>query len=99
MLAARADNVSFNGEQHIKRYVSSPWAERGFCGECGSSLFYCLKESDTYIIATGAFDDVEQFDMAGEIYIDEKPGGYNFAGDHPRLTGAEFMASMEQNNT
>jgi len=61
-------------------------------------LFYCLKESGTYIITTGAFDDVEQFDMAGEIFIDEKPGGYDFAGDHPRLTGAEFLASMGQDN-
>ncbi len=98
MLAARVDNASFTGEQFIKRYASSSWAERGFCGECGSSLFYCLKESGTYIITTGAFDDVEQFDMAGEIFIDEKPGGYDFAGDHPRLTGAEFLASMGQDN-
>ena len=31
---------------------------------------------------------------SGEIYIDEKPGGYDFAGEHPRLTGEEFMQSI-----
>lgn len=47
-----------------------------------------------YMMPTGAFDDVEQFELAGEIFIDEKPSGYSFAGDHPRMTAAEFMASI-----
>ena len=94
MQAAQAGSVTFRGEQHIKRYASSEWAERGFCSECGTSLFYCLKEPQMYMLATGCFDDAEQFSLAGEIYIDEKPGGYEFAGEHPRLTGAEFLASI-----
>lgn len=94
MLSAQVGSITFTGEEHIKHYASSEWAERGFCAECGSNLFYRLLEPEMYIVATGAFDDVEQFDLAGEIYIDEKPDGYAFAGDHPRMTGAEFMASM-----
>jgi hypothetical protein len=42
----------------------------------------------------GAFDDESVFELVGEIYVDEKPPGYNFAGEHPRQTGAEFMASL-----
>ena len=94
MLAAQAGSVTFQGEQNIKRYASSEWAERGFCAECGTNLFYCLKEPQMYMMATGCFDDEEQFELTGEIYIDEKPSGYNFAGDHPRLTGEEFMATL-----
>ena len=94
MLGASVGSISFAGEEHIKRYASSDWAERGFCSECGSSLFYHLKEPGMYIMATGCFDDAELFSLAGEIYVDEKPSGYNFAGDHSRLTGAEFMASV-----
>ena len=95
MLGASVESITFNGEDNIKRYASSMWAERGFCGECGSSLFYHLKEPGMYIMATGCFDDAEQFTVTGEIFVDEKPSGYNFAGDHPRLTGEEFMASMQ----
>ena len=94
MMAASVGSITFTGEDHIKRYASSDWAERGFCTECGTSLFYHMKEPSQYIMATGCFDDSEQFAMAGEIYVDEKPSGYNFAGDHPRQTGAEFMASL-----
>ncbi len=94
MLAATVQNITFEGEAHIKRFASSEWAERGFCTECGTSLFYHLKEPGMYMMATGTFDNSEQFGLAGEIYVDEKPSGYNFAGDHPRLTGEEFLASI-----
>jgi len=94
MQAAQVGSVSFQGEENMKRYASSEWAERGFCSNCGTNLFYRLKQPEMYMMATGCFDDADQFSLAGEIYIDEKPAGYDFAGDHPRMTGAEFMASM-----
>jgi len=94
-LAASVGSVTFQGEENITRFDSSDWAERGFCAICGSNLFYHLKEADSYIMWTGSFEDQSQFKLAGEIYIDEKPGGYNFAGDHPRQTGEEFLAAMQ----
>ncbi len=94
MQAARCDGVSFDGAEHIKTFQSSEWAERGFCSVCGSSLFYRMPETGMTMMALGAFDEQDQFDLAGEIFVDEKPAGYNFAGDHERLTAAEFMASI-----
>ena len=96
MLAASVESIAFEGEENIKRYDSSEWAQRGFCRECGSSLFYYLKPANRHIVCTGAFDDTASFELAGEIYVDEKPSFYDFAGDHPRQTGAEFMASLNQ---
>ena len=93
-IAAIAGRVEFSGAEHLHRYDSSAWAERGFCRECGASLFYRLKEADRYYMSVGAFDDQSPFRLASEIYIDDKPPGYDFAGDHPRMTGAEFMASL-----
>lgn len=93
-LAAAVQSVIFSGAEHITRYASSDWAERGFCSRCGSHLFYRLKPADQYIIWMGAFDDTSGFELATEIYIDDKPGAYAFAGEHPRLSGAEFMASV-----
>ncbi len=93
-MSATVGNVKFTGEEHIKSYRSSEWAERGFCAECGTNLFYRLVEPSTYIMCTGAFEDADQFSIGGEIYVDEKPKGYDFAGDHQRMTGAEFMKSI-----
>jgi hypothetical protein len=36
------------------------------------------------------------FRITGEIFIDRKPPGYDFAGDHPRLTEAETMVMIEE---
>jgi hypothetical protein len=86
--------IEFGGEAEITRYQSSDWAERGFCRHCGSHIFYRLKKSGQYMIAAGAFDDPTPFVLSGEIYIDHKPAGYAFAGDHPRETEAEIDAKF-----
>ncbi len=94
LMAVTAESVTFTGADKITRYKSSDWAERGFCTACGTGLFYYLIPAQQYILSIGAFDDADAFKMVGEIYIDNKPGGYAFAGDHPRLTEAEFMAKI-----
>ena len=94
MLAMGTAAVDFTGASNIARYDSSEWAQRGFCRNCGSNLFYQLKDQGNYIMCVGAFDDSPDFELCGEIYIDEKPSGYDFAGEHSRMTGAEFMASI-----
>ena len=94
IMAAGVSSVAFSGVEHIKRYDSSDWAQRGFCAECGANLFYYLKGADSYHMWVGTFDDQTPFRLTGEIYIEDKPAGYDFAGDHPRMTGEELMASM-----
>ncbi len=95
-LGISVGSVAFDDRDAIGTYDSSDWAERGFCRNCGSSLFYRLKEQDHYILFAGSFDDQSGLTLAGEIFIDEKTAGYDFAGTHGRLTGAEFMASLQQ---
>lgn len=92
MFAAAAEGVVFEGEDNITAYESSDWARRGFCSKCGTNLFYFLKPANRYIMSVGAFDDAAAFRLAGEIYIDHKPPGYEFAGDLPKQTEAEFLA-------
>jgi hypothetical protein len=93
-MAAYAESVEFSGEENVSVYVSSDWAERGFCRTCGRSLFYLPKEAGRYVLWTGALDDPSVLELAGEIYIDEKPAFYDFAGDRPRMTGQEFLKSL-----
>lgn len=92
-IVAFVDGIKFEGGE-IARYASSSWAERAFCPKCGSSLFYKLNSSERHYVSMGAFDDQSQFRLADEIYVDEKPPGYDFVGDHPRMTREEFLASL-----
>jgi hypothetical protein len=59
-------------------------------------LFYRSKETNQYSLSMGSFDDQRHFKIASEIYVDYKPAGYDFAGVHPRLTGEEFLASLQK---
>ena len=47
-----------------------------------------------YVMSVGAFDDASEFRLTREIFIDRKPDGYAFAGDHPRWTEAETFARL-----
>jgi hypothetical protein len=94
VFAAAATDVVFEGAEQIGRYASSEWAERGFCKVCGSALFYFLKPAGMYMMSVGAFDDPSSFRLAREIFIDRKPDGYAFAGEHPRWTEAETFARL-----
>ena len=93
-MGINVESVEFESEEQLGRYDSSAWAERGFCTRCGTNLFYRLKEPNSYTIWLGAFDDQTPFALTGEIFVDEKPASYDLAGDHPRMTGAEFIASL-----
>ncbi len=62
-----------SGAEHIQRYASSDWAERGFCNKCGTTLFYHLTVGpQDYIYSAGLFNDYE-FEITSEIFIDAKP--------------------------
>jgi hypothetical protein len=92
------DAMQIEGAENVIVYTSSDWATRSFCGRCGAGLWYRLVGDDAdYIIAAGTLDDMSGLKLTKEIYVEGKPDGYAFAGDHPRLTGAEFEATLNAN--
>ena len=95
VFAVPVAHVTLQPESEVVRYESSEWAERGFCGRCGTNLFYRLKEPDSYYLMMGLFDHPEQFQLASEIYIDNKPACYALTGEHTRLTEEEFLAAFQ----
>jgi hypothetical protein len=96
LLAISPGDVVWVGEDNIKTYTSSEWAERGFCSVCGTSLFYRVTAPGPHQgrshIAFGTLDDQRGFDMTLEYFIDLKPEAYTFAGERKKLTEAEVFA-------
>ena len=86
--------VTITGEENISAYNSSEWAERGFCRQCGTHLFYRLKDNNQYMIPIGFFDDDSQINFDHQIFIDEKPHYYTFANDTNDMTGQEVFAQF-----
>ncbi len=87
-------DVSFEGGEHISVFNSSEWAERGFCGKCGSHLFYRMKKKNMHIMPAGLFDDDIDFVFGHQVFIDEKPLFYQFANKTKDMTGEELFAQF-----
>lgn len=96
LFVADVRGLVFESDAQLGRYRSSDWAERGFCRQCGTVLFYYFVPKQVYMMSVGAFDDPSAFQLTHEIYIDHKPDGYAFAGDHVRWTEAEALAHFTQ---
>lgn len=89
------DGTRFEGEEHITIYESSSWAVRGFCKGCGTHLFYRLKDGAVhYFVPIGLFDSTLPWVFDHEIFIDEKPGFYDFANATQKLTGEQAFAQI-----
>lgn len=95
------DQPQIIGEKSITRYRSSEFAERGFCRECGTNLFYHLlpgpfSAEGMYILSAGMLELPDDISFDNEIYIDAQPGWYRF--DAPdsrrRMTEGEFLQSL-----
>ena len=84
--------VTIEGNEKVTVFNSSDWAERGFCKQCGSHLFYRLKQSGQTIVPAGLFDDDSKFAFDHQVFIDEKPAFYGFANKTSTMTGAEVFA-------
>lgn len=83
---------SISNESLVSRYPSSEWAERGFCSQCGTHLFYFLKPANQYHFPIGLLDTDSNFTMTHQIFIDEKPDYYGFSNETENMTGAEVFA-------
>lgn len=92
----RDGDVVFKADDTLTWFDSSDWAKRGFCGKCGSNLFYRLKElPDFWAISAGTLELPASTELSKEIFIEEKPAFYDLSGTHPKLTGEAFMAGMQ----
>ena len=88
-------DVVIEGAEKMTVYPSSEWAERAFCGTCGSNLFYRLKDSGQHMVCAGIFEDEDGLRFRSQVFIDAKPDYYSFAEDTENLTGAELFAMVQ----
>ncbi len=91
-LGAAVASVDFRDEENIGVYGSSEWAERGFCRNCGTHLFYRIKETGQHMIPVGVLEDGYDLVFENQVFIDEKPSFYRFANETQDMTGAEIFA-------
>ena len=81
--AAREHFRLVKGEDRVRWYPSSSFAERGFCTTCGSTLFWPMDEPFISVSA-GTLAEPHDLTLARHIFCASKGAYYEIADDLPQ---------------
>lgn len=85
--AARKAEMTIEGEDNIVWYRTSDEAQRGFCGSCGSSLFWRPEGRETVSVAAGSINAPTGMKSVRHIYAGDKGDYYQIADGVPQDAG------------
>ena len=77
-------DLKFTQQEGLKWYTSSAEAKRGFCKECGSSLFWKMTGAKRTSICAGSIDSKTDLKLGGHIYCAS-------AGDYYEIAGGSYQ--------
>lgn len=79
------EHLKLTRDEGLKWYRSSDWAQRGFCGTCGSSLFWKMDSEDMTSVGAGTLDGPTGLETAKHICVATKGDYYHLADGVPQL--------------
>ncbi len=82
---AQNHQITITEGRGLKWYRSSQIAQRGFCGECGSSLFWQPDQQDSTGILAGALEQPSKLKTMGHIFVGEKADFYEINDSCPQF--------------
>ena len=83
-------NFALTSSEALKWYRSSQRAERGFCRECGSSLFWSADALDTISIMTGTIDGDTGLCTVAHICVADKGDYYELSPSEPQYDALTY---------
>ena len=78
------DGLEIDGREALRWHQSSEAAERGFCRNCGSALFWQRTGSDMISILAGSFDQPSGLTFGYHIYCADKGDFYEINDGAPQ---------------
>lgn len=88
--AVSRQNFTLTRSDGLKWYRSSARARRGFCRECGSSLFWSADARDTISIMSGTIDGKTGLRTAAHICVADKGDYYELTPSEPQYDAHEY---------
>ncbi len=78
----------------LKSYVAVSGFRRGFCSECGSSLFFEEEQGERISIAAGSLDKPQGLKIAAHIFAREAGDYYEIDRSVPVSQGGEHNVAL-----
>lgn len=86
--AVARENLVFTEQRGLKWFRSSDAARRGFCGECGSSLFWEGDGLGYTGVMAGTLDSPTGLRLARHIWTADRGDYYDIADNLPQFPGS-----------
>jgi len=91
-------DLAVEGGAAINWFASSPGFRRGFCGHCGSQLFWQRLQSDSVSIFAGSLDDTTGLRLSGHVHTASKGVYYDIDDELPHHEGAAPELTRPEEN-
>ncbi len=78
---ADKNRFRLTNDSSLTWYQASPIARRGFCNNCGSSLFWDMFDAPKIDILAGSVDGSLGVGVKAHVHVSEKGDYYELAGD------------------
>jgi len=87
--SVKVENLEITDQKSLKWYKSSTDetanVHRGFCSECGSSLFWHPKDQSNIAIAAGSLDSPTNLKTMGHVWCSQISDFYKIEDDLPQF--------------
>ena len=96
LVGYKADQVSFSGNER-RRYESSPGAQRGFCGDCGTPLTWEGDGGELGPIVElhlSTFDEPSALVPTAHAFYNERIPWFEILDDLPRFDGFADLSTQ-----
>lgn len=88
-------DLKINGIDHIGTYHASEHGERAFCKQCGTTLYWAMRNKAPEFLPIGLFEDQSGFAVKEEIFVDYRPNWMPIFAGANQSTEAEQLRLFE----
>ncbi len=92
--AVRLEAFTLTNSEELRWYRSSEAARRGFCGNCGSSLFWEPTSGEKMVIMAGTLDSPTGLRTAAHVFVGDAGDYYEIDDDLPRFTDGDHRIEI-----
>jgi hypothetical protein len=91
-VGGKPSDYRVEGGEHLRWHASSADAERGFCANCGSKLFWRSKDGTAMDAAAGTLDQPTGLSTTAHIWAAHKGDYYELPNDAPQFAESTSAA-------
>ena len=88
------DELILNESKGLHWYRSSSMARRGFCGDCGSNLFWEPTSGHRVSIAAGTLDSPTGLNAAAHVFVGDSGDYYTVSDGLPQKTDGDHGVAI-----